>query len=109
MPNREVDGDTEGFGMVFLEAGACGKPCIAGRAGGTGSAVEDNVTGLRVDGTSIPDITSALSRLLSDPEIARAMGDAAHERARQRHSWQSVAEQTRAMNCICPIEGGQGK
>ncbi|MGE3773758.1 MAG: glycosyltransferase family 4 protein [Gammaproteobacteria bacterium] len=97
MPNREVDGDTEGFGMVFLEAGACGKPCIAGRAGGTGSAVADNVTGLRVDGTSVADIINALARLLSDRTLARAMGEAAHARAVQRHSWQSVAEQTSAL------------
>ncbi len=97
MPNREVDGDTEGFGMVFLEAGACGKPCIAGRAGGTGSAVADNVTGLRVDGSSVAEIAAALTRLLSDRALARAMGQAAHERAVQRHSWQSVAEQTLAL------------
>lgn len=97
MPNREVDGDTEGFGMVFLEAGACGKPCIAGRAGGTGSAVADNVTGLRVDGTSTADIAAALNRLLSDRDLARAMGTEAHARAVQRHSWQKVAEQTLAL------------
>ncbi|HMM75047.1 MAG TPA: glycosyltransferase family 4 protein [Gammaproteobacteria bacterium] len=97
MPNREIDGDTEGFGMVFLEAGACGKPCIAGRAGGTGSAVADNVTGLRVDGTSIPEIAAALARLLSDESLARAMGEAAHARAVMRHSWQYVAEQTEAI------------
>lgn len=100
MPNREIDGDTEGFGMVFLEAGSCGKPCIAGRAGGTGSAVDDNVTGLRVDGTSVSEITSALSRLLSDRALARAMGEAAHARAMQRHSWQRVAEQTLALELL---------
>ncbi len=97
MANREVDGDTEGFGMVFLEAGACGKPCIAGKAGGTGSAVEDNVTGLRVDGASVAEITTALARLLSDEAFARAMGEAAHARAVQRHSWQSVAMATDAL------------
>lgn len=94
MPNREVDGDTEGFGMVFIEAGACGKPCIAGRAGGTGSAVIDGETGLRVDGTSIAEIADALSTLLSDSTLARRMGQAASLRARQQHSWQSVAEKT---------------
>ena len=39
MPNREINGDNEGFGMVFIEAAACGKPSLAGEAGGTGSAV----------------------------------------------------------------------
>ena len=47
IPNREIDADTEGFGMVFLEAAACGKPTVAGLAGGTGAAVIDGVTGFR--------------------------------------------------------------
>jgi len=49
MPNREIDGDNEGFGMVFIEAAACGKPVLAGNAGGTGSAVLDGATGLHND------------------------------------------------------------
>ena len=48
MPNRDIDGDTEGFGLEFLEVAASGKPAIAGKAGGTGSAVVDGETGLRV-------------------------------------------------------------
>lgn len=97
MPNREIDGDTEGFGMVFLEAGACGKPSVAGRAGGTGSAVADGVTGLRVDGTSVVEIARALGELLSDRARARALGAAAHARAVERHSWASVAAATAAL------------
>ena len=51
MPHRELpSGDTEGFGVVFLEANACGVPVIAGRAGGARDAVEDQVNGLTVDG-----------------------------------------------------------
>jgi phosphatidylinositol alpha-1,6-mannosyltransferase len=53
MPNRDIDGDTEGFGLVFLEAAAAGRPALAGTAGGTGSAVVDGVTGLRVDGERV--------------------------------------------------------
>ena len=52
MPNRATeDGDTEGFGLVFLEAGACGKPVIGGRAGGVPDAITHEVTGLLVEGT----------------------------------------------------------
>ena len=47
MANRALpDGETEGFGLVFLEANACGLPVIAGRAGGSVDAVTDMVNGL---------------------------------------------------------------
>jgi phosphatidylinositol alpha-1,6-mannosyltransferase len=74
MPNRDIDGDTEGFGLVFLEAASAGKPAVAGTAGGTGSAVVDGVTGLRVDGEQLPAITRALARLLTDAAEAARMG-----------------------------------
>jgi phosphatidylinositol alpha-1,6-mannosyltransferase len=74
MPNRDIDGDTEGFGLVFLEAASAGKPAVAGTAGGTGSAVVDGVTGLRVDGEQLQAITRALARLLADPAEAARMG-----------------------------------
>jgi len=80
MPNRDIDGDNEGFGLVFLEAAASGKPSIAGLAGGTGSAVVDGVTGLRIDGENVAEIATALGRLLNDPEESNRMGQAARQR-----------------------------
>jgi phosphatidylinositol alpha-1,6-mannosyltransferase len=80
MPNRDIDGDTEGFGLVFLEAAASGKPALAGRAGGTGSAVVDGETGLRVNGEDVAEVTRAMVRLLKDPEESQRMGRAARER-----------------------------
>lgn len=74
MPNRDIEGDTEGFGLVFLEAASAGKPAVAGIAGGTGSAVVDGVTGLRVDGEKLDAITHALARLLADAVEAERMG-----------------------------------
>lgn len=94
MANREIDGDTEGFGMVFIEAAACGKSAIAGKAGGTGAAVLDGVTGLRVDGARIEDIQQALSRLLSDDALRRQFESAGLRRAQQEFSWAAVAEKT---------------
>jgi phosphatidylinositol alpha-1,6-mannosyltransferase len=80
MPNRDIDGDTEGFGLVFLEAAASGKPAVAGKAGGTGSAVVENVTGLRVDGENIIEVAAALAHLLDNPPVSATMGQAARER-----------------------------
>ena len=74
MPNRDIDGDSEGFGLVFLEAAASGKPAIAGKAGGTGSAVIDGETGLLVDGENIAEIVTLSEHMLDDPEESSGMG-----------------------------------
>ena len=95
MTNREINGDTEGFGMVFLEAAACGKPAIAGNAGGTGAAVVDGVTGYRVDGTKVTEIVRSLALVLGDSELSRALGQAGLDRAIAEFSWDRVALRTR--------------
>lgn len=94
MPNRDIDGDTEGFGMVFVEAAACGTPSIAGVAGGTEGAVEDGVTGWRVDGTDIEAVYRALSALLADRTLCSKMGLSGAARAREHFSWNAVAQRT---------------
>lgn len=98
MPNREIHGDTEGFGMVFLEAAACGKPSLAGIAGGTGAAVLDEETGLRLDGTDGQKIHAALVRLLGDTILAAQLGKNGLTRAVKEFSWDSVAAKTLALN-----------
>lgn len=94
MPNREIDGDNEGFGMVFIEAGACGKPVIAGVDGGTGSAVIDGVTGLRVDGARVDAVSEGLLMLLGNPVTADQMGRAGWQRVQAEFSWEQVAAKT---------------
>jgi len=97
MPNREIDGDTEGFGMVFIEAAACAKPTIAGQAGGTGAAVLDGVTGYRVDGTSQEQIHKRLADVLGSSEIADDMGRQGYERVEAEFSWEKVAAKTKLL------------
>ena len=71
MPNRELaNGDTEGFGLVFLEANSCGLPVIAGQDGGSADAVQDGVNGLVVDGASVDAIATAMRALLDDAALA---------------------------------------
>jgi len=97
MPNRSIGGDTEGFGMVFIEAAACGIPVVAGLDGGTGDAVVQNATGYRIDGASVDEIAGALRRLLDDDALARGMGARGYARAQAEFSWDSVAEKTRRL------------
>lgn len=94
LANREIDGDTEGFGIVFLEAAACGKAAVAGRAGGTGSAVMDGVTGVLVDGDALDESRSALLDLLIDREKCAQLGSAALKRVSETLSWDAVAART---------------
>lgn len=97
MPNREINGDTEGFGMVFLEAAACGKPSVAGRAGGTGAAVQDGVSGLRIDGKKPDELRKALERLLKDGSACKQIGQNGYALATGTFSWERVAENTQRL------------
>lgn len=90
--NRWGGLEQEGFGIVFLEAAACGVPQVAGRSGGAHEAVEHEVTGYVVDRPDDPrDVAAAIERLLDDPEQARRMGAAGRERAVREFSYDVLA------------------
>jgi phosphatidylinositol alpha-1,6-mannosyltransferase len=97
MPNREIDGDIEGFGMVYLEAAAAGKPVIGGDSGGTQDAILEGVAGLRVDGNNLSDISAAILTLLLDPDKSRQMGENGRRWVEREFAWESVVERTRAL------------
>ena len=85
MPSRLPGGGHagEGFGISFLEAGAYGKPVLAGNMGGALDAVVDGATGLLVDPTDPQAVAEGLVRLLVDRELSARLGEAGAERARQ--------------------------
>ncbi|MCE5267710.1 MAG: glycosyltransferase family 4 protein [Planctomycetaceae bacterium] len=92
MPNRTLpNGDTEGYGIVFLEAGAWGKPVIGGRAGGAVDAVDEGTTGLLVDGANVDEIAEAISRLLSDGSLAQRLGEGGRQKVK-RSGWDAKAD-----------------
>ena len=68
--------DTEGLGVVLLEAAACETPCITGQAGGSIEAVEHDSTGLIVDAADEDALADALISILGDPAMAARMGKA---------------------------------
>jgi phosphatidylinositol alpha-1,6-mannosyltransferase len=98
MPSRLPGGRLagEGFGIVYLEAGAYGKPVVAGNVAGALDAVSDGETGLLVDPTDARAVGDAITRLLLDPELARRLGAAGAERAR-RFAWPVVVERVQAV------------
>jgi phosphatidylinositol alpha-1,6-mannosyltransferase len=85
--------EQEGFGIVFLEAAACGVPQVAGSSGGAAEAVVDGSTGYVVQSPRDPDaVADALRRLLDDADLRRRMGEAARLRARSEFDWDRLAQ-----------------
>jgi phosphatidylinositol alpha-1,6-mannosyltransferase len=82
MPSRVIPEQcqVEGFGIVYLEAAACGKPVVGGKSGGVGDAVADGKTGILVSPDDPRELAAALSRLLTDGELAQSMGRRGRDR-----------------------------
>lgn len=87
----------EPFGIVPLEAMACGKPVVASAVGGLLDTVVDQVTGLHVPPRDPAALAAALNQLRADPDRRRAYGEAAATRVRERYSWSQVATRTAAL------------
>ena len=87
MPAIHTGRDIEGFGIVFIEAGLAGLPCVAGDVGGCKEAVLDGRTGLVVNGADVEALAGAIERLARDAEWRRALGQAGRRRAIQELDW----------------------
>ncbi|MFA5184576.1 MAG: glycosyltransferase family 4 protein [Patescibacteria group bacterium] len=88
MPARDIHGDFEGFGIVYLEANLSGKPVIAGRAGGVSDAVIDAYNGLVVDPEDPVEIGAAITSLAAGPELRRRLGEQGRIRAIREFNWE---------------------
>ncbi|MDQ1443713.1 MAG: phosphatidyl-myo-inositol dimannoside synthase [Acidimicrobiaceae bacterium] len=90
--NRWLGLEQEGFGIVFMEAAACGVPQVAGDSGGAADAVVDHHTGLVVrDPTDPVAVADALARLLDDPPWAAQLGRHARPRALEEFDYSVLA------------------
>ncbi|MDX6309950.1 MAG: D-inositol-3-phosphate glycosyltransferase [Nocardioidaceae bacterium] len=83
----------ESFGLVALEAQACGTPVVASNVGGLPTAVRDGVTGILVDGHCPDDYASVIERLFDEPQLLSALGRAGAEHAAS-FGWTRTAERT---------------
>ena len=92
LPARESGEDAEGFGTVFLEAGAFGVPSVATRTGGVPEAVIDGVTGRLVESEDVEGLTNAMRELLDDPGERQRLGSNARSRVAE-FTWEASTSQ----------------
>lgn len=93
-PNRSrwAGLEQEGFGVVFLEAQACGVPVVAGRSGGSPEALADGQTGVLTDGNDHQAVAAALIDLLADEARRTAMGATARAWVEESWSWDTIVD-----------------
>lgn len=87
MTPYKVDDDIEGFGIVYLEAAACGTPSIATRSGGASEAVINEKTGIVIKPNSLEETKSAIELMLQNNELRLMLGKNARKRAWQGFRW----------------------
>jgi D-inositol-3-phosphate glycosyltransferase len=87
-----VPSRSESFGLVALEAQACGTPVVAAAVGGLRFVIENGVTGFLVEGHDPADHADRILAVLADPAAAARMGTAALERS-MRFSWDATANE----------------
>uniref|UniRef100_A0A7C4GDY3 Glycosyltransferase family 1 protein n=1 Tax=candidate division WOR-3 bacterium TaxID=2052148 RepID=A0A7C4GDY3_UNCW3 len=85
-------GDTEGLGVVLIDAMSHRKPVVASGIGGIVDLVIDGRTGIAVPPADPPALAHALRRVLTDAELSRRLGDAGYEHIRRNYSWPAIIE-----------------
>lgn len=93
LPNRQVGVDIEGFGMVLLEAQACGRPVLAGASGGTAETMRVPQTGVIVPCDGPQQLSRVLTGLLRQPELLDRMGAAGRGWVVERFDWAALVRQ----------------
>jgi phosphatidylinositol alpha-1,6-mannosyltransferase len=94
---RNAGLDVEGLGIVYLEASATGLPVVAGNSGGAPEAVLDGVTGHVVDGRDVAAVGHRITRLLTDPQRAAAMGEEGRAWVEREWRWDTKARRLARM------------
>lgn len=95
LPNRQVGWDLEGFGIVLIEAEACGRPVVAGRSGGTADTMSVPATGELVSCDSPEPLAQMVADLLEDAGRREAMGACGRQWAVEHFDWSVLTAQAR--------------
>jgi phosphatidylinositol alpha-1,6-mannosyltransferase len=97
---RMVDGAFEGFGIVYLQAGAAGKPVVGSQSGGVPDAIVNGKTGLLVPENNVKSTAEALIKILGDKSLRESFGRAGKEYAAE-HDWPKIAATYRELFISC--------
>lgn len=87
MISKNINGDFEGFGIVYLEANSAGKPVIAGDSGGVNDAVINGLNGILIDPENSNQIISAIIKLARDQSLRKLLGERGKKRAIDEFNW----------------------
>jgi glycosyltransferase involved in cell wall biosynthesis len=85
----------ESFGLVYVEAWACGKPVIGSRAGAIPSVVQDGIDGLLIPPRDAPALADVLTHLLEDESLRHRLGERGRQKVLERYTWKTVAARFR--------------
>jgi phosphatidylinositol alpha-1,6-mannosyltransferase len=105
LPNRQVGWDFEGFGIVLLEAQACGKPVLAGASGGTAETMDPPHTGWVVPCDRPEPLAEEVVRLLRDGELRERMGALGREWVVSRLDWAPLTRQAERLFGMATVQG----
>lgn len=92
MASKDIGGDFEGFGIVYLEANLAGKPVIAGDSGGVRDAVIDGVNGLLADPEDATAIAASAIKLIQDENLRIELGRQGQRRVVENFTAKKMAE-----------------
>ncbi|MCB0290717.1 MAG: glycosyltransferase family 4 protein, partial [Calditrichaeota bacterium] len=92
LSRQASDVNVEGFGIVFLEANACGLPVVAGNSGGIPDAVADGKSGFLVDPLDTQQIREKIIYLLQHPAEAKQMGEYGRKRVETNYNWPKITQ-----------------
>jgi len=93
LPSIKFQNQTEGLGVVLLEAMASGVPVIGSNIGGIPDIIKNNVNGLLVPPGDSKALAMAIIMILQDPDLAERLRKAGLETVKERFSWDAITEQ----------------
>ena len=99
----------EPFGIVMIEAMACGTPVVATKVGGPATVIESGVTGLLVDPTDTEALADAIATLVESPRMRREIGRRARETVESTYSWEIIAGRHLTAYAEAEKDGGDAR